>query len=329
MEILVTGAAGYIGGMVVEKLADDPSVKKIIGIDRAARPAAFAQIHKLDWIAADLASDGWMREIPSHEAIDVVIHCAFIIRNPYGDAATKAVEEKNLTACKNVFRFALDRNVARLVYLSSVAAYGAKPSNIGRLLTESEPLSETVNPYGWQKAESERILEEAISKAPNTKTQTFVVRLNSVTGPRGQNMESKFGLITFLRKLLPFIIKADPHWARQYVHEEDVRDAIIELALHGAKNANGKIEAFNIAPAQFLTAKDMARLTHKVVLPLPAWSVKPLFAIAWHITHGKFPSRPDSAAGLIYPINVDGSRIEKMTSFRYKNTAEDAFLARK
>ena len=333
MEILITGAAGYIGGLIIKKLSLDPAITAIIGIDALPRPEAFNEIEKLAWIQADLAdAEAWTGKVPAG-APDAVIHCAFAIRNPYGRAATKATEERNLATDRNVFRFAFARNAARLVELGSVASYSAKRSNIGRLLTENEPLSETLNPYGFQKAESERILAEELAAAvkanPSLRTQTSVVRL-SVTGPRGQSMESKFGLVTFIRKLLPFIIQADPHWARQYVHEDDVRDAIIVLALKGPSGgATAAIEAFNIAPSQFLTAKDMGRILHKAVLPIPAWSVKPLFWLAWHLTHGRIPTRPDSSEGLIYPINVDGTRIEKETDFRYRHTAEEALLAKK
>lgn len=334
MEILITGAAGYIGGLIIEKLAADPAVTAIVGIDALPRPEAFADIKKLTWIQADLANaEAWTGSVPAGSP-DAVIHCAFTIRNPYGRAATKAIEERNLAADRNAFRFAFARNAARLVELGSVASYSAKRSNIGRLLTEDEPLSETVNPYGFQKAESERILAEELAAAlkanASLRTQTSVVRLNSVTGPRGQSMESKFGLVTFIRKLLPFIIQADPHWARQYVHEDDVRDAIIALATKGPSHgAAAAIEAFNIAPPQILTAKEMGRILHKAVLPIPAWSVKPLFWIAWNLTHGRIPTRPDSSEGLIYPINVDGTRIEKETGFRYRHTAEEALLAKK
>ncbi len=334
MEIIITGAAGYIGGLIIEKLSADPAVTAIIGIDALPRPEAFSELKKLAWIRADLAdADVWINKVPAG-APDAVIHCAFAIRNPYGRAAAKITEERNLAADRNVFRFAFARNAARLVELGSVASYSAKRSNIGRLLTEDEPLSETLNPYGFQKAESERILAEELTAAhkanPSLRTQTSVVRLNSVTGPRGQSMESKFGLITFIRKLLPFIIQADPHWARQYVHEDDVRDAVIALALKGPSHGTAAaIEAFNIAPPQILTAKDMGRILHKAVFPIPAWSVKPLFSLAWHLTHGRIPTRPDSSEGLIYPINVDGTRIEKETDFRYRHTAEEALLAKK
>ncbi|HUC01296.1 MAG TPA: NAD-dependent epimerase/dehydratase family protein [Candidatus Paceibacterota bacterium] len=325
MNILITGNAGYIGGIVTEKLSADARVKKIFSIDLLPVPEAFRSDPKITWVQADLAIPGWEKKIPADAAIDAVIHCAYKIRNPYGKKDTVAAN--NEAACRAVFSFAFARNVPRLIYLSSVAAYGAKPANIGRLLTENEPLSETQNPYGHQKALSEKILNELFAqKKPATRVS--VLRLNSVTGPRGQGLESKFGLITFLKKLLPFIIEADPAWARQFVHEEDVAQAIYLLATQDtAAGANGP-EAFNIAPEKFLTARDIAKLLDKKVLRVPAWSIQPLFWIAWNLSLGKVPTRPDSYMGLIYPINVNGSKI-KTTGFGYRYTAEDALMAKR
>ncbi|HUC31464.1 MAG TPA: NAD-dependent epimerase/dehydratase family protein [Candidatus Paceibacterota bacterium] len=329
MDILITGNAGYIGKLVTEKYLADPDIKSIYSIDLLPVPESLRNNPKLHWIQADLAVPGWEEKIPSDIALDAVIHCAFKIRNPYGKK--RAVEENNTAACRNVFSFAFDRNVPTLIYLSSVATYGAKPANIGRLLTEEEPLDEIENAYGYQKALSERILNELLAQK-NPSTRVFVLRLNSVTGPRGQGLESKFGLITFLKKLLPFVIETNPYWARQFVHEEDVAQIIYllatQLTTRRAPNDGKNPEVFNIAPEKFLTARDMAKLLDKKVLHIPAWTVQPLFWIAWNISFGRIPTRPDSYKGLIYPINVDGSHIKKI-GFDYAHTAEEALMAKK
>jgi UDP-glucose 4-epimerase len=324
MNILITGSAGYIGGLLIEKYSTDPEIGKLICIDLLPQPQKCAGNPKIQWIQADLAVRGWEEKVPKDVTLDATAHCAFKIRNPYG--RKNEIEANNAGACRNVFAFTFERSIPRLVYLSSVAAYGAKPENIGKLLTEDEPLSEKENPYGYQKAQSEKILNELFSEK-NPATKVFVLRLNSVTGPRGQGLASKFGLITFLKKLLPFVIEANPFWARQFVHEDDVVEIVYRLSTKGFPSAEKNPEAFNVAPEKFLTAKDMAHILGKRTLRIPAWSVKPLFWIAWNVSLGHIPTRPDSAMGLIYPINVDGSRIQAI-GFRYAHTAEEALVAK-
>jgi UDP-glucose 4-epimerase len=324
MNIMITGSAGYIARIVIEKYAADPAVERIFCIDLAASPEDLYDNGKITWIRADLALGSWEEKIPLDAKIDAVVHCAFKIRNPYGKK--KETEKNNTEACRAVFAFTLARNIPKLVYLSSVAAYGAKVANIGRLLTESDLLIETENPYGYQKALSERILNRMLAEKKSL-TQAFVLRLNSVTGPHGQGLESKFGLITFLKKLLPFVIEANPYWARQFVHEQDVAQIIYLLSTKNISNIKENPEVFNVAPRRFLTAKDIAGLLNKRILKIPAWSVKPLFWIAWNLSLGRIPTRPDSTKGLIYPINVDGTRIRKI-GFDYAHTAEEALMAK-
>ncbi len=325
MEILITGSAGYIAGLLIKKLSADPSVSRIIGIDLLPEPDSMKSDPKITWIQADLAIPGWEDRLPPDARIDAVVHCAFKIRNPYGKK--KAIQKNNLDNCHRVFSFSVEHNVPKLMYLSTVSAYGAKPENIGKLLTETEPISETENPYGYQKAETERDLV-AVLRSHDAATRAIVLRLNSVTGPVGQNLTSKFGLITFLKKILPFVVEADPAWARQFVHEEDLIH-IMELLIDADLPKDGlNPMIFNIAPPKFLTAKDMGQLLHKKVLRVPHWVVRPAFFMAWHLSLGRIPTRPDSAMGLIYPINVDGSRIEKAIDFHYAHTAEDAFMGK-
>jgi len=326
MNVIVTGSAGYIGGLLVKKLSADASVKQIVGIDLLPEPKEMLSDPKVRWIQADLAVKGWEDELPKDLPIDAVIHCAFKIRNPYGKR--NEIEANNVGASRAVFEFSIRRNIPKLIYLSTVSVYGAKPENIGRFLSEDEPLSERENPYGYQKILTEHDLS-LLMKKNKTTTQVFVLRLNSVTGPVGQSLGSKFGLITFLKKLLPVIIEANPNWARQFVHEDDVVEIIYLLTVKGAMNPGTALNIFNVAPRAFLTAKDMGRVLGKKRLIVPPKMIKPLFFLAWHISLGRIPTRPDSTMGMIYPINVDGSRIEKATGFHYAHTAEDAFMGRK
>ena len=325
MNVMVTGSAGYIAGLVIKKLSSDPAVVRIIGIDLLPEPEWMRSNQKIFWIQADLAIEGWEGQVSVHTPIDVVIHCAFKIRNPYGKK--KATEKNNLDDCRRVFAFSVNRRIPKLIYLSTVSAYGAKPENIGKLLEETEPPSETENPYGYQKAITEKDLAFAHQVTKST-TQAIMLRLNSVTGPVGQSTASKFGLITFLKKLLPFIIEANPYWARQFVHEDDLTQIIYLLTTKNIPRTGANPEIFNVAPPRFLTARDIGRILHKKVLHIPSWSVKPLFAIAWHLSLGHIPTRPDSAMGLIYPINVLGTRIEQALGFHYAHSAEDALLGR-
>ncbi len=324
MKILLTGSAGYIARVLfLEKLLKETNADEVVGIDILPQPADI-QDKKLSWVKHDLSKHGWEEIALKHGPFDVVVHLAFRIRSPYGKIRETA--EENLALCKNVFDFSFRSKIPKLIYTSSVAAYGAYADNIGILLKETAPLKEKKSFYGVQKKEVEELLFKMLSEM-HPETDVSVLRLGSVTGPVGQNLKSKsVSLIGFVRKILPFIIEADPAWARQFVHEKDVAEVIWKLA--NSPSEKGRNEIYNIAPPDFLTARDMAKLLNKIVIKTPKLFIKPLFWLAWNLTLGHIPTHPDSAAGLIYPINADGSKI-KSTGFDYRFSPTDAFLAKK
>jgi len=124
--VAVTGPTGEIGGSAVTALEREPAVDAIIGMAR--RPF-------------DPSSRGWVKtvyqqgDILDREVVealvaqaDVVIHLAFIVMGSRAESA-----RINLQGTGNVFEAAVAGSAAsrprRLVYTSSVAAYGHHRDN--------------------------------------------------------------------------------------------------------------------------------------------------------------------------------------------------------
>jgi len=149
MKILLTGSAGYIARVLLtEKLLLKSNIDEIVGIDILPQPT---DIHdkKLSWIKYNLSEHGWEEVALKHGPFDAIVHLAFKIRSPYGKV--KETAEENFALCKNVFSFAFKNKIPKLIYSSSVAAYGASEDNVGILLKETASLKEKKSPYGVQK----------------------------------------------------------------------------------------------------------------------------------------------------------------------------------
>ena len=148
MNVLITGAAGYIGTLLTERLARSDHVDTVFGIDLNTRPALLDDCAKVRWINADVAEDRWLAEARD-APIDVVIHCAYRIREMYA-SKRKQQERWNIEGARKVFDFALTHPSAhRLVHFSTVSGYGALPTNsIDRPLQEDDPLCEDSYLYG-------------------------------------------------------------------------------------------------------------------------------------------------------------------------------------
>ena len=147
--IAITGVSGGAGQLVLRRLANDPAVKRIIGIDArdpAFRPPAL-EFHRLDLASADLKS--------VLEPADVVAHLSFLVA-PRADAAL--TERVNIEGTRRVLEAAGGAGIGAIVVVSSAMVYGAWPNNPVPL-TEDAPLRP--NPgvtFATQKAEIERLV---------------------------------------------------------------------------------------------------------------------------------------------------------------------------
>src|SRR5690242_1263768 len=168
------------------------------------------------------------------EGVDVVVHLAFIILG--GHEETRRI---NLEGSRNVFRAA--RNVGRLVYTSSVAAYGFHGDN-------PQPLTEDVAPrgsehfyYSAQKAELERALHEELD---GSDTEAYVLRPCIVAGPDALMLMRQLPRARVpgpLRRAVPPVLP-DPGIPFQLVHHDDVASALVAAA-----RGTGEPGAYNLA----------------------------------------------------------------------------------
>jgi nucleoside-diphosphate-sugar epimerase len=324
MNVLITGAAGYIGTMLIERLARSDSIDKIYGLDMRDRPPRCDNCDKLSWIRADVSEDGWIEQI-DRRAIDVVVHCAYQIRQLYG-GREKQQEHWNVNGARKVFEFALSSpHVRRLVHLSTISAYGALSTNASdRPLTEDSPLHEDAYLYGVQKKRVEDLVWH-IFRRLRPSAHVVVLRLASVSGPRGRFGLNRYGLLSTIAGRFPFLVCGRADWGRQYLHEDDLID-VLSTFVHLPPAAG--YEVFNVSPPDFLDASTIGRLFKKPVLPLPPVLLRALFALLWHGTRGAVTTPGGAWKFLSYPLRVDGSRLQRAYGCQYRYSSLQALMAR-
>lgn len=172
--VAVTGPTGEIGMSAVTALEREPAVDAIVGMAR--RPF-------------DPSSRGWLKttyqqgDILDREAVDalvaqadVVIHLAFIIMGSREESA-----RINLEGTRNVFEATVAcERVRRLVYTSSVAAYGYHADNPSPLTEDVPARGSDEHYYSAQKAACEALLGGITKDSP---VEVFVLRPCIVAGP--------------------------------------------------------------------------------------------------------------------------------------------------
>jgi nucleoside-diphosphate-sugar epimerase len=322
--VLVTGAGGYIGTMLLERLCEAAEVESVYAIDLKEKPARLASCAKLNWLRADIADHAWVKSL-CEEPIDVVIHCAYQIRELYG-RGRQLQRRWNIEGAHRVFEFALRRpSVRRLVQLSSVSVYGAFASGSEhRLLTENAPLLEDEYLYGVQKREVEALLE-GLYRALQPSTHVVVLRPASISGPRGRFGLNRYGLVSTVAGRFSMLVCGRQDWGRQYLHEDDIVGVLTMLAL--APPTDG-YEVLNVSPPDYLNAAVLGQVLGKRVIVLPPALLKVLFWLIWHGTRGAVTTPSGAWKFLSYPIRVDGSRLEQVYSYHYLYSSRHAIEAR-
>jgi len=330
--ILITGAAGYVGAMLVEQFAKRPDVERIIGIDKEPMPENFRNESKLAYFHLNTV-DEWEEQARVYHPT-IVIHTAWQIRELYGDRATEW--KWNVGGSDKVFDFAFaEKSVERLVYFSTVSSYGAFPSNtLEHRYTEDEPFRKSEYLYAEEKRIVEERLREKYEKS-DKRVGVSVLRPAAITGPRGRFMRIRFGLQSALSGQLKgsFVygivsamvafVPTTPKWLRQFIHEDDVVGIVERLAFG---EAFGAYEVFNICPpGAVVYGADMARAVGKRQLPIPPWMVRIAFFVFWHLTSGKIPTGRGAWKSYSYPIAVDGSKVTRVLGYTYRYAGPDAF----
>lgn len=334
--LFITGAGGYVGGMLCDQFSKRADVKRVVALDKESMPSSLKGNKKVVWVRENTANNRWQEKVRQYNPT-VVIHCAWQIRELYGK---KDVQWKwNVEGANNVFTFTFNTpSVHKLIYFSSAAVYGAYRSNtIERHFTEDDSMREEEYSYGKEKKYVEEHLHRRWEEehAKDTTPQVFTLRPAAITGPRGRFMHIRFGLQSALAgqlkgnifyrivSVMVSFVPATPWWVRQFIHEDDITDIVEKLTF---EDVSGDYEVFNLVPpGEPVIAAQMADAVGKRVLRIWPWMVRAAFFIFWHLSRGKIPNSRGVWRFYSYPIVMDGSKFTRMYGYNYKYQSDEAF----
>lgn len=157
--VLVTGAGGFIGGHLVERLVRDGAVVRGL-----VRYTSRDDRGTLDWISPEIVADvevvaGELRDIESVEraieGAEVVFHLGALIAIPYSYVNPRDYMEVNVLGTLNVAQAVLRHGVGRMVQTSTSEVYGTAQSVP---ITESHRL-EPQSPYAASKVAADKLVD--------------------------------------------------------------------------------------------------------------------------------------------------------------------------
>ena len=178
MNILLTGASGFIGRHLLEILSQYHTVfANSLPINKDKSDILSST--KSNFLEYDLSSE----KPRIHSDIDVIIHCAACTHNEY---KIHDFVKGNIDTTRNIVDFALEKKTKLLIYFSAVSVYGHAEG----ILDEQSQVSCSC-PYGLTKLLGEKIIWEA-----REKLNSIVFRLPVILG---QEMSSGWFYDTFVK----------------------------------------------------------------------------------------------------------------------------------
>jgi UDP-glucose 4-epimerase len=271
LTVAVTGPTGEIGKPLLAALERTEAVSSVRGMARRPFDPAAQGWSKVEYRQGDILDRGALDELIA--GADVVVHLAFVIFGSHEE--TRRV---NLEGTRNVFEATAASSAKRLVYTSSVAAYGFHADNPQPLTEEIAPRGTEGFYYSAQKAELEGLLTETI---PADGPDVYVFRPCIVAGREATMLvdqavkqiqvggrlpvvERALTSLPLLRPVLP-----DSGVPFQLVHHDDVA-----AALTAAIEGRGEPGVYNLAGEGQITLGDMAKALDWYSVPVPDLAVR-------------------------------------------------------
>ena len=305
LTVAVTGPTGDVGKAAVRALERSKGVAAIRGMARRPFDPSEQGWKKTEYVRGDVLDRSAVDALV--KGADVVVHLAFIIMG--SDEESRRV---NLQGSRNVFEAAVAAGATRLIYTSSVAAYGFR-SDHPPSIAEDAPARGSDHPYSAQKAELEAVLGEVTSGAD---TAVYVFRPCLVAGPGALQMVEEVPASIRRIARVPGIqpVVPDPGVPLQIVHEDDVATAIRAAVL-----GRGTPGVYNLAGEGTLSLSDIARAYGWRSVGIPKGVARFASGLVSKLTF--LPSKARWIDAVSGPMLMDTSKAKRELAWRPKHDA--------
>jgi nucleoside-diphosphate-sugar epimerase len=259
MNLLLTGATGFLGSRLVKALEFAPDIVLTATIRRPVemRAAKTIIVRELD------ANTDWSEALENQ---NVVIHAAARAHIMTDDAVEPMLEYRrtNVDGTLNLARQAAAAGVRRFIFLSSIKVNGEE-TKIGRPF-DADDVANPLDDYGVSKAEAEKGLLKISS---DTGMEIVIIRPPLVYGPNVKGNFAKLGALVAKGVPLPLAMVKNQ---RSFVAIDNLVDLIITCINH-PKAAN---QIFLVSDGQDLSAPELLNAVAKAMgrditlFPLPS-----------------------------------------------------------
>ena len=164
-KILITGATGFLGSRLVEKMSTINGLE-ILATGRTLKTQNISNKSNLEFVLGNLEDTKFIDSLTS--GIDTIIHTAALssqMGNP------KDFHRTNIEVTKNLLKAAKAKRVKKFIFISSPSVYFRFKHQLD--LKESDILPKPINSYSYSKREAEKLARIIWNSIYNSKTKSL------------------------------------------------------------------------------------------------------------------------------------------------------------
>lgn len=305
--ILVTGAAGYLGSLLIEKLASEKEqlgINNLVATDVRELRGNYPNVifEKLD------VRDNQASEIFKKYQIECVVHLASIVTP--GKKSNRDFEYAvDVVGTQNILKACIETGVKRIIISSSGAAYGYYPEN-ENVLKENDPIRGN---YEFAYSHHKKLVEEELARYRKEYPQLeqTIFRITTILGHNVNNQITDL----FKKPVQIGIMGTESRFS--FIWDMDAVEAFKQSIF------NAKTGIYNLSGDGSVSIGERGKLLKKPVLKIPSKVIEgALFVLK---KFGLTQYGPEQTLFLKYRPVLDNSKLKNEFGFIPKKTSIQVF----
>lgn len=304
--VLVTGVSRDLGRRFARSIAQDPSVRRVIGVD-VIPPRG--DIGNVSFIRADIRNPV-IAKIIAKEDVDTVVHMS-VIATPSGAGGRTSMKELNvigtmqlLAACQKA------PSIQHLIVKSTTTVYGASSRDPAMFTENMSAKSLPKTGYSKDAFEVEGYVRGFARRRPDVRVT--MLRAANVIGPHVVSPITQY----FRLPVIPTVLGFDPRL--QFLHESDLLSALRHAVVTDVPGT------FNLAGDGLIMLSQATRRLGRTTVPVPGFAVS-AFGQVLRKAGLSTDFSPEQVAFLTFGRGVDTTRMRDELGFHPAFTTAEAF----
>jgi UDP-glucose 4-epimerase len=304
--VLVTGVSNDLGGRFARRIASDPQVSRVIGVD-AVPPRA--DLGSVRFVRADIRNPV-IAKVIAGEDVDTVVHTS-VADAPSQVGGRMSMKEHNvigtmqlLAACQRA------PGLERLVVKSSAEVYGSSSRDPAMFTEDMSAKKQPRTGYAKDVLEVEGYVRGFSRRRPDV--AVTLIRVAATVSSFSRSPLSDYLRLNPTPKVLGFDARL------QLLHYEDLLSVLHHATLAGVHGT------FNVAGDGVLVMSQVIRRLGRRALPLPPFAISSLGSFAKQVRLGLEDFSPEQVDYFTYGRGLDTTRMRTVLGFEPRYTTEQA-----